>query len=185
MIPVLKGLHLTIDSWQPPNWDEDGWRQTSGHFEPKTNDGVVKAVAALVLVHAVPWLVGQDLRALGELTDSAVAPRVQVFPTAMGWSRRWLLLCLSTLCLGLDKICVPWVSSQILPWLPAFKYPQPPWRPLGSSLVMHLAWALGSPFGSSGAQMLMYLLGSGMGRHLATPPNGMSSIIKSLQWNTV
>jgi hypothetical protein len=183
MIPVLKGLHLTINSWQP-NRDEDRWRQTSGHFEPKTDNGVVEAVAAPMLVHAVPWL-GQDLHALGEPTDSAVPPRIQIFPTAMGWSRRWLLLCLSTLCLGLDKICVPWVSSQIPPWLPAFKYPQPPWRPLGSSLVMRLAWALGSPFGSSGAQMSTCLLGSGMGRHLATPPNGMSSIIKSLQWNTV
>jgi hypothetical protein len=35
-----------------------------------------------VLVHAVPWL-GQDLRALGELTDSAVAPCIQVSPTTM------------------------------------------------------------------------------------------------------
>jgi hypothetical protein len=81
MIPVLKGLHLTIDSWRP-NRDEDGWHQTSGHFEPKTNNRVVEAVAAPVLVQAVAWL-GQDLRALGELTDSAVALRVQVCPTAM------------------------------------------------------------------------------------------------------
>ena len=80
MIPDLKGLHLTIDSWRP-NQDEDGWRQTSGHFEPKIDDGVVEAVAAPVLVQAVPQL-GQDLRALGELTDSTVAPRVQVRLTA-------------------------------------------------------------------------------------------------------
>jgi hypothetical protein len=51
-------------------------------FEPKTNNGVVKAVAAPVLVQAVPWF-GQDLRALGKLTDSTVAPRIQVCPTAM------------------------------------------------------------------------------------------------------
>jgi hypothetical protein len=81
MIPDLKGLHLTIDSWRP-NRDEDGWHQTSGHFEPKIDDGVVEAVAAPVLVQAVPWL-GQDLRALGELTDSAVAPCIQVCPTTM------------------------------------------------------------------------------------------------------
>jgi hypothetical protein len=81
MIPVLKGLQLTIDSWQP-NRDEDGWHQTSGHFEPKTDNTVVKAVAAPVLVQAVPWL-GQDLHALVELTDSAVAPHIQVCPTAM------------------------------------------------------------------------------------------------------
>jgi hypothetical protein len=77
MIPVLKGLHLTIDSWQP-NRDEDGWHQTSGHFELKDRQrGVVEAVAAPVLVQDVPRL-GQNLRSLGELTDSAVAPRVQV-----------------------------------------------------------------------------------------------------------
>jgi hypothetical protein len=43
-----------------------------------------------------------------------------------GWSRRWLLLCLSRLCLGLNKICVPWVSSRIPPWLLVFKYAQQP-----------------------------------------------------------
>jgi hypothetical protein len=82
MIPVLKGLHLTIDSWRQ-NRDEDGWRQTtSGHFEAKTNNGVVKTVAAPVLIQAVPWL-GQDLCALGELMDSAMAPHIQLCPTAM------------------------------------------------------------------------------------------------------
>jgi hypothetical protein len=79
MIPDLKGLHLTIDSWRPSR-DEDGWHQTSGHFEPKIDDGVVEAVAAPVLVQAVPWL-GQDLRALVELTDSSVAPCVHFVVT--------------------------------------------------------------------------------------------------------
>jgi hypothetical protein len=80
MIPYLKGLHLTIDSWRS-NRDEDGWRQTSGHFEPKLDDGVVEGLAAPEFVQAVRRL-GQDLRALGALTDSAEPPRVQVRPTA-------------------------------------------------------------------------------------------------------
>ncbi|MCK7501268.1 MAG: hypothetical protein MZW92_72495 [Comamonadaceae bacterium] len=126
MIPDLKGLHLTIDSWQP-NRDEDGWRQTSGHFEPKTDNGVVKAVAAPVLVQAVPWL-GQDLRALGELTDSAVAPRVQVCPTAMAAA--------------------------------GFIFGDASGMGFGQSL-----WLMGRPD-------VNVFLGSGMGRHLATPPNG-------------
>jgi hypothetical protein len=71
MIPVLKRLHLTNDR-----------HQTSGNFEPKTNNGVVKTVAAPVLIQAVPRL-GQDLCALGELMDFAVAPCIQLCPTAM------------------------------------------------------------------------------------------------------
>jgi hypothetical protein len=79
MIPFLKGLHLTIDSWRT-NRDDDGWRRT-GHFEPKIEDGVVEALDAPPLVRAVSRL-GNDLRALGELTASAEPPRVPVRPTA-------------------------------------------------------------------------------------------------------
>jgi len=79
MIPYLKGLHLTIDSWRS-NRDDDGWRQT-GHFEPKIEDGMVEALDAPPLVQAVPRL-GNDLRALGELTAAAEPPRVPVRPTA-------------------------------------------------------------------------------------------------------
>jgi hypothetical protein len=80
MIPYLKGLHLTIDSWRS-NRDDDGWRQTGGHFEPKLDDGVMEGMAAPDFVQAVHRL-GQDLRALGELTASAEPPRVPVRPTA-------------------------------------------------------------------------------------------------------
>jgi hypothetical protein len=66
MIPYLKGLHLTIDSWRS-NRDDDGWRQTSGLAAPE----FVQAVHRLA----------NDLRALGELTDSTEPPRVQVCPT--------------------------------------------------------------------------------------------------------
>jgi hypothetical protein len=79
MIPFLKGLHLTIDSWRT-NPDDDGWRRT-GHFEPKIKDGVVEALNAPPLVQAVPWL-GNDLHALGELMASAEPPHVLVLPIA-------------------------------------------------------------------------------------------------------
>jgi hypothetical protein len=80
MIPYLKGLHLTIDSWQPHR-DDDGWRLPCGHFEPQVDDGVVLDLVAPESVKAVVRL-ANDLRALGELTASAEPPRVQVRPTA-------------------------------------------------------------------------------------------------------
>jgi hypothetical protein len=78
MIPYLKGLHLTIDSWRP-NRDEDGWRVTSG-YEPKVDEGV-NTLDAPPFVKAVPRL-RDDLQALEELTETNEAPRVQVRPTA-------------------------------------------------------------------------------------------------------
>jgi hypothetical protein len=109
MILFLKGLHLTIDSWRSSR-DADGWRQTSGNFEPKLDDGVAKGLAAPDFVQAVRRL-ENDFCALGELTDLA----------------------------------------------------EPPHVPLVLYLVMRLAWALGSPFGSWGVRMLTYFLGlSGM-----------------------
>jgi hypothetical protein len=78
MIPYLKGLHLTIDSWRP-NRDDDGWRMTSG-YEPKVDEGD-NTLYAPPLVKAVTRLRG-DLQALGELTESAAAPTVQVRLTA-------------------------------------------------------------------------------------------------------
>jgi hypothetical protein len=73
----LKGLHLTIDSWRP-NRDSDGWHLTSG-YKPKVDKGT-DTLTALPLVKAVFQLRG-DLQALGELTESTEAPRVQVRPT--------------------------------------------------------------------------------------------------------
>jgi hypothetical protein len=78
MVPYLKGLHLTLDSWRP-NRDEDGWRLTS-EYEVKvgeTNDPLV----APPRVKAVPRL-ADDLGALEELTEMTEAPKVQARPTA-------------------------------------------------------------------------------------------------------
>jgi hypothetical protein len=50
MIPYLKGLHLTIDSWRPHR-DEDGWRLT-GEYRCRVEDGVDDKVAP-ALVKAV------------------------------------------------------------------------------------------------------------------------------------
>lgn len=77
MIPYLKGLHLTIDSWRPHR-DEDGWRLPSGHDDVVGEVGLEEAP---LRVKAVGRL-ANDLRALEELTESVTAPRVQVRPTA-------------------------------------------------------------------------------------------------------
>jgi hypothetical protein len=78
MVPYLKGLHLTIDSWRP-NRDEDGWKLTSD-LEPRI-DGITEGMTGPQLVEAVPRL-KNDLQALLELTEGDEPPRMQVRPTA-------------------------------------------------------------------------------------------------------
>lgn len=77
MLPYLKGLHLTIDSWRP-NRDEEGWRlgkEGSDEVDPTVNPDNAPA-----RVKAVPRL-ANDLRALEELTAAKEPPRVRVRPT--------------------------------------------------------------------------------------------------------
>jgi hypothetical protein len=75
MIPVLKGLQFTIDSWQP-NRDEG--------MKPVGVRQVDISSPRLTARWSRRWLLMcLDLRALGELTDSAVVPHIQVCPTTM------------------------------------------------------------------------------------------------------
>jgi hypothetical protein len=65
MIPYLKGLHLTIDSWRS-NWDDDGWRQ-------KTLFNLVLRLHRLemegkLFIHLI-WVAGTRMIAQG--TDGA------------------------------------------------------------------------------------------------------------------
>jgi hypothetical protein len=80
MIPYLKGLHLTIDSWRPHR-DEDGWRIVDEYEPTATEEGRGVGETGPPLVKAVPRLCN-DLRALLELTATIEPPKIQVRPMA-------------------------------------------------------------------------------------------------------
>jgi hypothetical protein len=77
MLPYLKGLHLTIDSWRG-NRDEEGWRSSEdgGNLMEEIPD------CAPSQVKAVPCL-ENDLQALEELTALEEPPWVRVRPSGM------------------------------------------------------------------------------------------------------
>jgi hypothetical protein len=78
MIPYLKGLHLTIDSWQP-NRDADGWKlPTAPGGTWNTPDTPDEAPAK---VRAVGRL-KQDLRVLEMLMQPLQPPSIPARPTA-------------------------------------------------------------------------------------------------------
>jgi hypothetical protein len=76
MIPYLKGIHLSLDSWRP-NRDEDGWRNTST-FEPKCD--VEEREKPPRFVKMVPRF-RQDIEVLLNFTESEIPPKVPVRPT--------------------------------------------------------------------------------------------------------
>jgi hypothetical protein len=76
MLPYLKGVHLTIDSWRAPH-DDEGWRikEDKGSplkEEPETAPSQVKAVPRLA----------RDLESLEELTVAEEPPEIRVCPVA-------------------------------------------------------------------------------------------------------
>mmetsp|Transcript_13380 Transcript_13380/g.19133 ORF Transcript_13380/g.19133 Transcript_13380/m.19133 type:complete len:439 (-) Transcript_13380:1232-2548(-) len=77
MVPYLKGLHLSLDSWRPGR-DEDGWKQTNGYV--KKFDSYSDVLVAPEEVKLVPWFKG-DMRVLLNLCDSQEPPKVRVRPT--------------------------------------------------------------------------------------------------------
>ena len=82
LVPYLKGLHLTIDSWRPGR-DADGWRYSDGSF---LTDGtgfaidVCESAEAPTDVRAVPRF-ETNLFALERLTRTEEPPRIPVRPT--------------------------------------------------------------------------------------------------------
>jgi hypothetical protein len=76
MLPYLKGVHLTIDSWRAHR-DEEGWRISDdrGVSREEASD------TAPERVKAVPRLV-RDLEALEELTTAEEPPAIRVRPVA-------------------------------------------------------------------------------------------------------
>jgi hypothetical protein len=77
MVPYLKGLHLSLDSWRP-NQDEDGWRTTNTN--ESLWDGVEreKPPKHMLLVRRYK----NGMEALMFLTKSDEPPPVAVRPTA-------------------------------------------------------------------------------------------------------
>ena len=75
MVPYLKGLHLTLDSWRP-NRDEDGWRAKENR-EPEVGSLIGTMDRAPRFVKVVPRLKA-DLRVLMDLTAFDEAPAINV-----------------------------------------------------------------------------------------------------------
>jgi hypothetical protein len=73
MIPFLKGMHLTLDTWRP-NWDEDGWQNTST-FKRKCK--IEEREKPRRFVKMVPRL-QQDIEVLVEFTEAKKPMRVLV-----------------------------------------------------------------------------------------------------------
>jgi hypothetical protein len=79
MIPYLKGLHLTIDSWRP-NRDADGWKLPTAPGAMWNVDETPEEAPAMV--RAVERF-EQDLRALKMLMQSPHPPPIPVRASAM------------------------------------------------------------------------------------------------------
>jgi hypothetical protein len=82
LVPYLKGIHLTLDSWRSGR-NKDGWKRLRADMEQLRRHGYpeepMQALSdeAPSLVIPVPRL-EQDLRALLALTDPLVPPELAV-----------------------------------------------------------------------------------------------------------
>jgi hypothetical protein len=84
LMPYLKGLHLTLDSWRE-NRNDDGWRLPTplsdiGH--PLALCAEPRSVLAPPKVKAVPRL-QQDIQTFIKFTSAAIPPNVRVRPLAL------------------------------------------------------------------------------------------------------
>ncbi|KAL7570936.1 hypothetical protein ACA910_002568 [Epithemia clementina (nom. ined.)] len=88
MVPYLKGLHLTLQSWHPDR-DVDGWRMTPQEWSVflKNNEGDVHYDGGNDdpphFVTAVPRF-KEDVHALATLTTSRPPPPILVQPNGLG-----------------------------------------------------------------------------------------------------
>ena len=90
MIPYLKGLYLTIDSWQP-NRDADGWKLPAAPGAMWSVDDTPKEAPAMV--RAVGRL-ERDLRAHEMLMQSPHLPSILVRPTTISCATSIFLGCI-------------------------------------------------------------------------------------------
>ena len=82
MIPYLKVIHLTVDSWRAER-DDDGWRLAYKMRKESTTEYVKRkgeVVTAPAEVFAATWLFG-DLEVLMDFTSSKVQPQIPVRST--------------------------------------------------------------------------------------------------------
>jgi hypothetical protein len=74
LIPYLKGIYLTLNSWRPDR-DKEGWKDPK--FNPEVNSRKHKKEKVPKWVEVVPTL-KHDLQALLELTQHAHPPDVPI-----------------------------------------------------------------------------------------------------------
>jgi hypothetical protein len=84
MVPYLKGIHLTLDSWRA-NRDEDGWRQMNA-VEPRLD--IEERIKAPKFVKAAARL-KQDVGVLMSFTDVRAPPSVPIRPTSVTVAHLW------------------------------------------------------------------------------------------------
>jgi hypothetical protein len=85
MVPYLKGIHLSLDSWRA-NRDEDGWRRMNHVVEPRLD--IEERVEPPKFVEAVARL-KQDVEALMSFTDVRAPPSVPIRPTSVTVAHLW------------------------------------------------------------------------------------------------
>ncbi len=81
LVPYLKGIHLTLDSWRP-NRDSEGWKLPSSSLplELERDLDLCRPVEPPTVVHPVPQLV-QDIVALKQLFSPNIPPLRTVRPS--------------------------------------------------------------------------------------------------------
>jgi len=82
LVPYLKGIHLTLDSWRP-NRDEEGWKLPSSCLTPSLDQDLKRCnpVEPPTTVLPVPQL-SSEIHALKHLFEPAIPPLRLVTPTS-------------------------------------------------------------------------------------------------------
>ena len=86
MVPYLKGIHLTLDSWRD-NRDREGWRQTNGE-DRRLAIPEGQGARAPTLTKTVPRLRG-DVAALVAFTEEAHPPQIPVRASKTAGAYLW------------------------------------------------------------------------------------------------
>lgn len=86
LVPYLKGIHLTLDSWRS-NRDEDGWRLANAS-DRRLVDPAIRNPKAPVLTKVVPRL-REDVKALMTLTRALTPPLIPVRASKTAGAYLW------------------------------------------------------------------------------------------------
>jgi hypothetical protein len=89
LVPYLKGIHLTLDSWRP-NWDDDGWKISVNTLEEKFAEAGMSGMTPPDLVKPAKRLY-DNLVALRFLNDAVAPPKGLVRPMKID-GRNYMLM---------------------------------------------------------------------------------------------